>query len=379
MKKWDIAINYGIKTGYNEAFIIDTAKKDEILANCDDSDKSRKPIIVSKGRGNPQNKNIDCHELISSRNDKTPCHTDLSFHTDTPCHTDLSCHTEHSEVSKNLSHCHTEHSEVSKNKGVDSSLSTKAQNDKADCHADKSACSIVMLTERERTAKLIKPILRGRDIKRYSYEWAGLWLINTHNGYTSQNGEQIPAIDINDYPALKKHLDSFYPKLEKRADKGKMPYNLRNCAYIDEFEKEKIIYPETSQGAYFMYGNTNIFLEKTSFMIISKKLNTKFLLGLLNSALITFYFKNFCGGCILGNNAYQYNKHALEKLPIPKITKESENLANEIINSVSEILALKAENSGTDISRFEKIIDNLVYKLYNLDKNEIQIIQGQEK
>lgn len=267
LKEWDIDINYGIKTGYNEAFIIDTATKEAVLRACED----------------------EC--------------------------------------------------------------------------------------ERERTAKLIKPILRGRDIKRYSYEWANLWLINTHNGYTSQNGWQIPAIDINDYPALKKHLDSFYPKLEKRADKGKTPYNLRNCAYLEDFEKEKIVYPETSQGAYFMYDGANMFLEKTSFMIISKKINTKFLLGLLSSTLITFYFKNFCGGCILGNNAYQYNKHALEKLPIPKITKENQNLADELVKLVNQNLALKAENSSADTSQLECDIDDLVFKLYDLNEADISKIK----
>ena len=76
LKEWDIAINYGIKTGYNEAFIIDTQTKEMILKACDDSNKSRKPIIASEWRGNPQNKNIDCHELTSSPNDKTPCHTE---------------------------------------------------------------------------------------------------------------------------------------------------------------------------------------------------------------------------------------------------------------------------------------------------------------
>lgn len=97
--------------------------------------------------------------------------------------------------------------------------------------------------EKERTAKLIRKMLRGRDIKRYSYEWAGLWVINTHNGYKSKNGEKIEAINIEHYPSLKKHFDEFYPQLEKRADKGLTPYNLRNCAYIEEFEKEKIVYP----------------------------------------------------------------------------------------------------------------------------------------
>ncbi|MBW1449685.1 restriction endonuclease, partial [Campylobacter jejuni] len=174
LKDWHgLNINYGIKTGLNEAFIITTEKKDEILANCKDED------------------------------------------------------------------------------------------------------------EKERTAKLIRKMLRGRDIKRYSYEWAGLWVINTHNGYKSKNGEKIKAINIEHYPSLKKHFDEFYLQLEKRSDKGLTPYNLRNCAYIEEFEKEKIVYPETTQGAYFVYDNKGIFLEKTAFFIVCE--NLKYLLGLLSS------------------------------------------------------------------------------------------------
>ncbi|EDK4981563.1 class I SAM-dependent DNA methyltransferase, partial [Campylobacter coli] len=98
--------------------------------------------------------------------------------------------------------------------------------------------------EKERTAKLIRKMLRGRDIKRYIYEWAGLWVINAHNGYKNQNGEKVEAINIEYYPSLKKHFDEFYPQLEKRADKGLTPYNLRNCAYIEEIEREKIVYSE---------------------------------------------------------------------------------------------------------------------------------------
>ncbi len=83
--------------------------------------------------------------------------------------------------------------------------------------------------ERQRTNDIIRPILRGRDIKRYSYDWAGLWLINTHNGVKGK----IPRIDINDYPAIKAHLDQFWDKIKTRADQGDTPYNLRNCAYSD--------------------------------------------------------------------------------------------------------------------------------------------------
>ena len=90
--------------------------------------------------------------------------------------------------------------------------------------------------EKQRTAELIRPILRGRDIKRYGYEWAGLWLINTHNGVKGH----YPPIDIKDYPAIKQHLDQYWDKISSRDDKGITPYNLRNCAYLDDFFKPKI-------------------------------------------------------------------------------------------------------------------------------------------
>ncbi|EGY1036503.1 class I SAM-dependent DNA methyltransferase, partial [Campylobacter coli] len=118
--------------------------------------------------------------------------------------------------------------------------------------------------EKERTAKLIRKMLRGRDIKRYSYEWAGLWVINTHNGYKNQNGEKVEAINIKHYPSLKKHFDEFYPQLEKRADKGLTPYNLRNCAYIEEFEREKIVYSEiVRKPQFYLDTKLNFYAEAT--------------------------------------------------------------------------------------------------------------------
>nr|WP_308400852.1 Eco57I restriction-modification methylase domain-containing protein [Campylobacter insulaenigrae] len=266
LKDWHgLNINYGIKTGYNEAFIISTEKKDEILANCKDE------------------------------------------------------------------------------------------------------------AEKERTAKLIRKMLRGRDIKRYSYEWAGLWVINTHNGYKSKSGKKVEAINIDEYPSLKQHLDEFYPQLEKRADKGFTPYNLRNCAYLEEFEREKIVYPETTQGAYFIYDDRGIFLEKTAFFIVCE--NLKYLLGLLSSNLITYYYKNFSQGCKLGIKGYQYNKHALENLPLPKINSKNEKLANELVSLVDEILNLKEQDKNANTQELESQIDKIVYKLYNLTTDEIKIIE----
>ncbi|MFP6339114.1 class I SAM-dependent DNA methyltransferase [Helicobacter pylori] len=229
--------------------------------------------------------------------------------------------------------------------------------------------------ERERTERLIKPILRGKDIKRYSYEWAGEWLINTHNGYTSAQKSKIPPIDIAKYPATKAHLDAHYDTIATRSDQGDTPYHLRNCAYLEDFEKEKIVYPETSQGAYFVYENSQIFLEKTAFMIISDAYNLKLLTALLNSKLITFYFKDFCGGCILGKSGYQYNKHALEKIPIPKITEKNQELARKITDCAERILKSKEKDPKANTQGLEKEIDALVYRLYNLTDEEIKIIE----
>ncbi|MGN8514114.1 class I SAM-dependent DNA methyltransferase [Helicobacter pylori] len=230
--------------------------------------------------------------------------------------------------------------------------------------------------ERERTEALIKPILRGKDIKRYSYEWAGEWVINTHNGYTSNLKSKIPPIDIEKYPATKAHLDAHWDTIAARCDQGDTPYHLRNCAYLEDFEKEKIVYPETSQGAYFIYENSGIFLEKTAFMIVSDAYNLKLLTALLNSKLITFYFKNFCGGCILGKSGYQYNKHALEKIPIPKITPQNQELARKITDCAERILKVKEKDPKANTLDLEKEIDALVYQLYNLTDEEIKIIEN---
>ncbi|HBK1705972.1 TPA: Eco57I restriction-modification methylase domain-containing protein, partial [Campylobacter coli] len=151
--------------------------------------------------------------------------------------------------------------------------------------------------EKERTAKLIRKMLRGRDIKRYSYEWAGLWVINTHNGYKNQNGEKVEAINIENYPSLKKHFDEFYPQLEKRADKGLTPYNLRNCAYIEEFEKEKIVYPcIMAKEPCFSYETSFAFAMAPANIITSNSDILKYILAFLNSDFIYLMLRKFYMG-----------------------------------------------------------------------------------
>ncbi len=233
--------------------------------------------------------------------------------------------------------------------------------------------------ERERTERLIKPILRGKDIKRYSYEWAGEWLINTHNGYTSSFKSKIPPIDIEKYPATKAHLDSHYDAIVTRSDQGDTPYHLRNCAYLEDFEKEKIVYGEIVQEPRFYLDNGEcelggFYAEATSFILTGEHL--RYLLGMLHSKLITFAFKTFYAGGGLGESGYRYKKAFIERLPIPQITEKNQELADKITDCAERILKSKEKDPKANTQRLEKEIDALVYQLYHLTDEEIKIIEN---
>ncbi|GAA8771506.1 hypothetical protein BTM120_10820 [Helicobacter pylori] len=269
LKDWDIQINYGIKTGANEAFIIPTEKREEILNTC------------------------------------------------------------------------------------------KTQE------------------ERKRTEALIKPILRGKDIKRYSYEWAEEWVINTHNGYTSNLKFKIPPIDIEKYPALKSHLDSHWDTIATRSDQGDTPYHLRNCAYLEDFEKEKIVYPcIMAKEPCFVYEEKGFYAPAPANIITGDKIEIKYITALLNSKCIYFAMRKFyMGGGIEG----ELKTNNLEKIPIPKITPQNQELTDKITDSAKAILEAKEKDPKANTQKLEKEIDALVYQLYNLTDEEIKIIEeGQE-
>ncbi|OOC20538.1 restriction endonuclease [Helicobacter pylori] len=273
LKDWGIQIYRGILTGCNEAFIIPTEKRDEILKNCDDAQKDEKGM-----------------------------------------------------------------------------------------------------SERERTIELIKPILRGKDIKRYSYEWADLWVIDTHNGYTSAFKSKIPPIDIEKYPTLKAHLDSHYDAIVTRSDQGDTPYNLRNCAYLEDFEKEKIVYPcIMAKEPCFVYEEKGFYAPAPANIITGDKIEIKYLTALLNSKCIYFAMRKFyMGGGIEG----ELKTNNLEKIPIPQITPKNQELAHKITDCAEQILQAKAKDPKANTQGLEKEIDALVYQLYHLTDGEIKIIEN---
>lgn len=209
-----------------------------------------------------------------------------------------------------------------------------------------------------KSAEIIKPILRGRDIKRYRVDFADLWLINTHNGYG-----KVPPIDVNKYPAVKAHLDQHWDKLKKRQDKGKTPYNLRNCAYLDEFAKEKIVYAEIVFDSAFYFDINGSYSEATAFVLTGE--DTKFLTALLNSELLTFTFRAFYAGGDLRGDTFRYKKVFLQNLPVIK-AKAPTSLRIEFLVDYVQLAKLLGQKIQS--AYFEQLIDGLVYELYFPDE-----------
>ncbi|EPT8975965.1 class I SAM-dependent DNA methyltransferase [Campylobacter coli] len=238
--------------------------------------------------------------------------------------------------------------------------------------------------EKERTAKLIRKMLRGRDIKRYSYEWAGLWVIfipwhfpNVEKPKTMLENEQ----DLKEqYLSLYKHLLSHKERLSKR---NKEETGIRyewyclqrwGANYYQEFEKEKLGWQRITQEPSFILERECILLDSMAFMVANSKNELKYLLGFLNSSLIFYYFKNI--GHLYSDKGFLLSNQYVEKFPIPKINSKNQKIADELINLVDEILKAKEQDKNANTQELENKINSLVYKLYNLTDDEIKIIEG---
>ena len=259
LRDWDINIYRGVLTGYNEAFIIDTAKREEILANCKTED------------------------------------------------------------------------------------------------------------ERKRTAELIRPILRGRDIKRYGYDWAGLYLIAT-----------FPAkhYDIDRYPAVKNYLLSIgIEKLEQtgkthiingevikahKKTNNKWYETQDSISYWDDFNMPKIIYPNMTKYMPFVWDTQKYLTNQKCFIITGS--STAFLTAFLNSSLFKYCFRDSFPE--LQGGTRELSKIFFDKIPVLQPTNEIEKHFKDLVDDIQR-----------DFSKEKAIaIDGEIYKLYNLTQNEIEQI-----
>ncbi len=178
----------------------------------------------------------------------------------------------------------------------------------------------------ENNKELFKPLLRGQDINRYNYSFSDLYLLAT--GY---------KLDIkNKYPEIYNYLKTYKEKAIARYDQGENWWNLRACNYYDEFEKEKIIYKDISERLSFCYDNNNIYFNNTVYFLTT---GNKYLLSVLNSKLINFYYSLISSK--LGSGASRSYTIHIKNLPVIRIKKDKQlnfkNKANNIIKNYNKI------------------------------------------
>ncbi len=261
MSEWDISINYGIKTGCNEAFIISTARRDEILAACRDE------------------------------------------------------------------------------------------------------------AERERTAELIRPILRGRDIKRYGYEWAELWVIYIPWHFPMQFDESIKGASEKaeqafreQYPAVYAHLLLYKEPLSKRnqAETGIRYewYALQRWGanYWEDFDKPKIIYPNMTKFLPFYYDENGYLTNQKCFIVTGKKLG--FLTAFLSSSLFKFCFRDNFPELLGGTR--ELSKVFFDKIPILLVDEDTNAQFAELVQDIQQ--AYTTEKA--------MLIDECLFDLYDLTEEE---------
>ena len=221
-----------------------------------------------------------------------------------------------------------------------------------------------LIAEDPKSDEIIRPILRGRDIKRYGYEFADLWLIAT---FPSKH------YNIDDYPAVKKWLQSFGKKLEQTGEEYIDEYGKKqkcrkktnnkwfetqdSIAYWNDFSRQKIMYSEIVYAPQFFLDKDGMFYpEATSFIMTGDKL--EYLLIALHSKLLVYAFKTFYAGGGLGETGYRYKKAFLEKLPVYHVSDKEFETCKNMLNK-------------KNFSEFEKFLSSV----YKLSEEEITFVE----
>ncbi|WGL71478.1 TaqI-like C-terminal specificity domain-containing protein [Elizabethkingia anophelis] len=182
--------------------------------------------------------------------------------------------------------------------------------------------------------------------------------MNVHNGIKEKG---INPINIEDFKAVKKHLDKFLPILEKRLDKGNTPYNLRNCAYMEDFFRPKIIYPNMTKFLPFIYDDEEFVTNQKCFIITG--LNIEFLTAFLNSSVFKYCFRDKFPE--LQGGTRELSKIFFDKIPVINVSESINNQFKDIVSNIQKFRRLGKETKDLELK-----IDNLIFDLYDLTKFE---------
>jgi adenine-specific DNA-methyltransferase len=249
-----------------------------------------------------------------------------------------------------------------------------------------------LIAEDPRSAEVIKPFLAGRDIKRYQQPKSDKYLILFPKGMTIKSNlpkddpnriDQVnepprygymefdPALNWlqSNYPAIARHLKPFEKAAKKRTDQGDFWWELRACDYYEEFEKEKIMLPDISQRAEALFDTNGMYCVNTGYII---PIGDKYLLALLNSQLVHFFYSNLTS--TIRGGYLRFIRQYLAQIPI---IEPSFVVREKIEQFVSNIIEIKKQYPLANTSELENQIDQLVYQLYGLTEEEIKIVEGE--
>ena len=231
-----------------------------------------------------------------------------------------------------------------------------------------------LIKQSPKNKTIIKPLLQGRNIRKWFYESDSQYLIFTRRG-----------IDIGEYPVIKQYLSQFKKQLEPGQGRKPGPYNWYeiqdNTTYYPEFEKEKIIWGLTADKWAFAFDDKKHYLPSNGYILTSEKIPLKYLLALLNSNLMHFYFGFI--GIMTAGGAYTLKHETIRELPIKKITENEQKPFIEIVDKIFAVTKsddyLHNNSKQIEVKELEKQIDQMVYKLYDLTPDEIAIVKGTGK
>jgi len=229
-------------------------------------------------------------------------------------------------------------------------------------------------TERNVTERFLKPILKGRDIDKYYCKWADTWAIVIPAGWTDKNrkDEEAEIFIEREIPSLMRYLKSFENKAKERYNKGDYWWELRNCTYYSEIEKEKVAWQRITQQPKFCLVDEGVYVLDSMAFFRSQQ-NMKYIMAVLNSSTILFYAKRVVHQ--YGFTGFRLSNQYVEIMPIPIVTSQNEVVVRQIEDLVDTIISIKKRDSLKDTSRYEREIDQLVYQLYELTDDEISLIE----
>ena len=227
-----------------------------------------------------------------------------------------------------------------------------------------------LIAEDPSSAELIKPWLRGKDVRCWRPDWHGLYLIFARRG-----------TEIERYPAIKRYLSRFRadlePKLKRGAKRGRKPGSYAwfeiqdNIAYHEAFDRPKIVYPDIGKRLRAILDRKGHLTGNTCYIIPG---NDACLLALLNSRLLDFYFRltMLCLGDPFSGGRMRFFSVDMERVPIAQAKPTAKRLLSRLANAIQ---TANEADPGADTSNLERQIDEIVYGLYGLDQRDIALIE----